>query len=62
MLVFTEECQKARKERRRKEERSRDDKKKKKSTESNTILKILKDEPLRKELYKISRIFLLIIK
>ena len=37
-------------------------KKKKKSTESNTILKILKDEPLRKELYKISRIFLLIIK
>lgn len=35
---------------------------KKRSTESNTILKILKDEPLRKELYKISRIFLLIIK
>ena len=52
---------KTRKERRRKGEKSGGDKKKK-STQSNTILKILKDEPLRKELYKISSIFLLIIK
>lgn len=60
MLVFTEECQKARKERRKEGEKLRTDEKKKHRKQYNP--EDSQRWAFKKELYKISRIFLLIIK